>query len=136
MDEICIAGTARNVGGKAEEAFGRATGNTKLEAEGAVNRLGGATQDLYSQARDSASDMAETARAGTSSFEELAAQRHRATAVHRRRYRAGNWLAAGSDASSAVSWQVDAENVRYARVLFRTLLSCWMTARREGGEIR
>ena len=71
MDENRIAGTARNVGGKAEEAFGRATGNTKLEAEGAVNRLGGATQDLYSQARDSASDMAETARAGASSFENL-----------------------------------------------------------------
>jgi uncharacterized protein YjbJ (UPF0337 family) len=71
MDENRIAGTARNVGGKAEEAFGRATGNTKLEAEGAVNRLGGAAQDLYGQACDSASDMAETARAGTSSFENL-----------------------------------------------------------------
>ena len=71
MDENRIAGTARNVGGNAEEAFGRATGNTKLEAEGAVNRLSGAAQDLYGQARDSASDMAETARAGASSFENL-----------------------------------------------------------------
>ena len=55
----------------AEEAFGRATGNTRLEAEGAVNCLSGAAQDLYGQARDSASDMAETARAGASSFENL-----------------------------------------------------------------
>ena len=71
MDENRIAGTARNVGGKAEEALGRVTGNSKLEAEGAVNRLTGAAQDLYGQARDSASDMAETARAGASSFESL-----------------------------------------------------------------
>jgi uncharacterized protein YjbJ (UPF0337 family) len=41
MDENRIAGTARNVGGKAEEAFGRATGNAKIEAEGTVNRLTG-----------------------------------------------------------------------------------------------
>ena len=71
MDENRIAGTARNIGGKAEEAFGRATGNTKVEAEGTVNRLTGAAQDLYGQARDSASDMAETARSGASSFENL-----------------------------------------------------------------
>jgi uncharacterized protein YjbJ (UPF0337 family) len=71
MDENRIAGTARNVGGQAEEAFGRATGNAKIEAEGTVNRLTGAAQDLYGQARDSASDMAETARAGASSFENL-----------------------------------------------------------------
>jgi uncharacterized protein YjbJ (UPF0337 family) len=71
MDENRIAGTARNVGGKAEEAFGRATGNTKLEAEGAVNQLKGAAQDLYGQARDGAMDMADTARQAGSSFEGL-----------------------------------------------------------------
>ena len=71
MDENRIAGTARNIGGKAEEAFGRAAGSTKLEAEGAVNQLKGTAQDLYGQARDRASDMAETARQAGSSFEGL-----------------------------------------------------------------
>jgi uncharacterized protein YjbJ (UPF0337 family) len=71
MDENRVAGTARNIGGKAEEAFGRATGNTKLEAEGAVNQLKGTAQDLYGQARDRASDMAETALQAGSSFEDL-----------------------------------------------------------------
>ncbi|HEY1748933.1 MAG TPA: CsbD family protein [Xanthobacteraceae bacterium] len=71
MDENRIAGTARNVGGKAEEALGRVTGNTRTEAEGAVNRLTGAAQDLYGQARDSAADIADTARKTGSSFEVL-----------------------------------------------------------------
>jgi uncharacterized protein YjbJ (UPF0337 family) len=71
MDENRIAGTARNVGGKAEEAFGRTTGNAKVEAEGTVNQLRGAAQDLYGQARDGALDMADTARQAGSSFEGL-----------------------------------------------------------------
>jgi uncharacterized protein YjbJ (UPF0337 family) len=71
MDENRIAGTARNVGGNAEEAFGRVAGNTKVEAEGAVNQLKGAAQDLYGQARDGARDVADTARQAGSSFEGL-----------------------------------------------------------------
>ena len=71
MDENRIAGTARNVGGKAEEAFGRVAGNTKVEAEGAVDQLKGAAQDLYGQARDGARDVADTARQAGSSFEGL-----------------------------------------------------------------
>jgi uncharacterized protein YjbJ (UPF0337 family) len=71
MDENRVAGTARNLGGKAEEAFGRATGNTKLEAEGAVNQIKGTAQDLYGQARDRASDVADTALQAGSSFEAL-----------------------------------------------------------------
>ena len=71
MDENRIAGTARNIGGKAEETIGRAAGNTKLEAEGAVNQLKGTAQDLYGQARDRASDAADTALQVGSSFEAL-----------------------------------------------------------------
>jgi uncharacterized protein YjbJ (UPF0337 family) len=71
MDENRVAGTARNLGGKAEEAFGRATGNTKLEAEGAVNQINGTAQELYGQARDRASDVADTALQAGSSFEAL-----------------------------------------------------------------
>jgi uncharacterized protein YjbJ (UPF0337 family) len=69
MDENRIAGTARNLGGKAEEAFGQATGDASTQAEGAVNQVRGAAQDLYGRARDSASDVASAARDAGSSFE-------------------------------------------------------------------
>jgi uncharacterized protein YjbJ (UPF0337 family) len=38
MDENRIAGTAKNMGGKIEEGFGRVTGDTKTQAEGIANR--------------------------------------------------------------------------------------------------
>jgi uncharacterized protein YjbJ (UPF0337 family) len=44
MDENRISGTARNLGGKAEESFGRATGDTKTQAEGVANQIKGAAQ--------------------------------------------------------------------------------------------
>ncbi len=56
MDENRIAGTARNMGGKVEEGFGRMTGDTKSQVEGIANQAAGAAQDLYGQARDSAAD--------------------------------------------------------------------------------
>ncbi|MGA9010856.1 MAG: CsbD family protein [Xanthobacteraceae bacterium] len=56
MDENRIAGTAKNMGGKIEEGFGRVTGDTKTQAKGVANRAVGAAQDLYGQARNSASD--------------------------------------------------------------------------------
>jgi uncharacterized protein YjbJ (UPF0337 family) len=59
MDENRIAGTAKNMGGKIEEGFGRVTGDTKTQAEGIADRAAGAAQDLYGQARDSASDAAD-----------------------------------------------------------------------------
>jgi uncharacterized protein YjbJ (UPF0337 family) len=69
MDENRIAGTARNVGGKAQEAVGRVTGDTRTEAEGAVNQLKGTAQDLYGQARDRASEVTNSVRDTGSSFE-------------------------------------------------------------------
>ena len=73
MDENRVAGTARNMGGKAQETLGRTFGDTKTEAEGLVNQVKGAAQDLYGQARDSAADIAESARdtvtGSASSFE-------------------------------------------------------------------
>ena len=69
MDENRIAGTARDVGGKAQEAFGQATGQTQTEAEGMVNQFKGTAQDLYGQARDNAADVAGAAREAGSSFE-------------------------------------------------------------------
>jgi uncharacterized protein YjbJ (UPF0337 family) len=76
MDENRVAGTARNIGGKAQEGFGRAIGDAKTQAEGVVNQVKGAAQDLYGQARDSASQIADaasdtmaTARDSASTFE-------------------------------------------------------------------
>ncbi|MFZ1920623.1 MAG: CsbD family protein [Xanthobacteraceae bacterium] len=71
MDENRIAGTAKNIGGKAQETFGRVTGDASTQAEGIVNQVSGAAQDLYGQARDSAADAANTARDTASSFEKV-----------------------------------------------------------------
>jgi uncharacterized protein YjbJ (UPF0337 family) len=62
MDENRVEGTARNLGGKAQEGFGKVTGNARAQAEGVVNQAVGATQDLSGQAAD-------TVRETASSFE-------------------------------------------------------------------
>ncbi len=69
MDENRVAGTARNVGGKVEEGFGRVTGNAGMKTEGLVDQAAGAAQDLYGQARDSAADAAGAARDSAAAFE-------------------------------------------------------------------
>jgi uncharacterized protein YjbJ (UPF0337 family) len=56
MDENRVEGTVRNVGGKVQEGLGRATGDTKTQAEGIANRAVGAAQDFYGQAKDAATD--------------------------------------------------------------------------------
>ena len=58
MDENRVEGTARNVGGKVQEGFGRFTGNARAQAEGLANQAAGAAQDLYGQAADVARDRA------------------------------------------------------------------------------
>jgi uncharacterized protein YjbJ (UPF0337 family) len=76
MDENRVAGTARKIGGKAQEGFGSVAGDNKTEAEGIVNQVKGAAQELYGQTRESASqiadavtDSAASARQTVSSFE-------------------------------------------------------------------
>ncbi len=58
MDENRVEGTARNLGGKVQEGFGRVTGNTRTQAEGMANQATGAAQDLYGQAADTAREAA------------------------------------------------------------------------------
>ena len=60
MDDNRVAGTAKNIGGKVEEGFGRVTGDTKSQVEGLANQAAGAAQDLYGQAADTARDTALT----------------------------------------------------------------------------
>jgi len=57
-----LYGTAKNLGGKAQEGLGRVAGDTKTEAEGLINQAAGAAQDIYGQAKDAASDAAEVVR--------------------------------------------------------------------------
>jgi uncharacterized protein YjbJ (UPF0337 family) len=63
MDENRVEGTARNLGGKVQEGFGKVTGNARTQAEGLANQAVGAAQDLYGQAADTARETA------SSSFE-------------------------------------------------------------------
>ena len=73
MDENRIAGAAKNIGGKAQEGFGRVVGDAKTQAEGIANQARGTAQDLYGQAREGASRLADQAasagRRTASSFE-------------------------------------------------------------------
>jgi len=62
MDENRVEGTARNLGGKVQEGFDKATGNARTQAEGLANQAVGAAQDFYGQAAD-------TTRETASSFE-------------------------------------------------------------------
>jgi uncharacterized protein YjbJ (UPF0337 family) len=41
MNEDRVVGTARNLGGKAEEGLGRVRGDVKMQAEGVINQAAG-----------------------------------------------------------------------------------------------
>jgi uncharacterized protein YjbJ (UPF0337 family) len=69
MDENRIAGTAKNIGGKVQEGFGRVTGDAEMQAKGIGNQVRGSAQDLYGQARDGAADLADAARDSASTLE-------------------------------------------------------------------
>jgi uncharacterized protein YjbJ (UPF0337 family) len=58
MDENRAEGTARNLGGKVQEGFGKVTGNARTQAEGIVNQAAGTAQNLYGQAADTARETA------------------------------------------------------------------------------
>jgi uncharacterized protein YjbJ (UPF0337 family) len=70
MNEDRIIGTAKNLGGKAQEGFGRVTGETKSQVEGVINQAEGAAQDLYGQAKETASDAAQAVRQGAMDAED------------------------------------------------------------------
>jgi uncharacterized protein YjbJ (UPF0337 family) len=71
MNEDRIAGTTRNLGGKVQEGFGRATGDTKTQAEGLLNQATGTAQDLYGQAKDTAADAAQVMRRSAADAEDF-----------------------------------------------------------------
>ena len=60
MDENRLSGTARNLGGKAEEGVGRLTGDVKTQLQGKLDQAAGAAQDVYGQTADVARETAVT----------------------------------------------------------------------------
>jgi uncharacterized protein YjbJ (UPF0337 family) len=52
VDENRIEGTARNIGGKIQDAVGAVTGDKETQARGQMNRVAGSAQDAYGQAVD------------------------------------------------------------------------------------
>jgi uncharacterized protein YjbJ (UPF0337 family) len=74
MNEERVVGTARNLGGKAQEGFGRVIGDTKSQVEGVINQAAGTAQDLYGQAKESASDAAQAVRQGAMDAEDYIRQ--------------------------------------------------------------
>jgi uncharacterized protein YjbJ (UPF0337 family) len=64
MDENKFEGTARNLGGKVEGAFGNLTGDQKMQAEGAVDKVAGSAQKTYGQAADAVRSAADKVGAG------------------------------------------------------------------------
>ena len=56
MNEDRIAGTAKDIAGKAENAFGSATGDKESQASGRAREMAGKAQNLYGQAKDTVKD--------------------------------------------------------------------------------
>jgi uncharacterized protein YjbJ (UPF0337 family) len=70
MDKHHVSGAARSAAGKIEESIGSATGDTKSQVQGAMDRAQGAAENLYGQTKDAASDAAAGLRKTALSFED------------------------------------------------------------------
>jgi uncharacterized protein YjbJ (UPF0337 family) len=55
MEQNELSGIAKNLGGKAQEGVGRATGDANMQARGRMRQAEGSMQDLYGQAQEMAS---------------------------------------------------------------------------------
>jgi uncharacterized protein YjbJ (UPF0337 family) len=51
MNEDRVVGSATNLGGKAQEGLGRASGDVRTQAKGVINQAAGTAQDLYGRER-------------------------------------------------------------------------------------
>ena len=58
MDENRVEGIARTVGGKVESVAGNLTGDSKMQADGVVDKVAGKAQRVYGNAKDSVRDVA------------------------------------------------------------------------------
>ena len=74
MNEDRVIGSARNLGGQAQEGLGRMTGDTKSQVEGVINQAAGAAQNLYGQAKEGAADAAQAVRRSAMDAEDIVRQ--------------------------------------------------------------
>jgi uncharacterized protein YjbJ (UPF0337 family) len=70
MTDDRIVGSAKNLGGKVQEAYGDVAGDLSSQVKGKLRQAEGAAQDLYGQAKDAASDAADTLRQTASDAED------------------------------------------------------------------
>jgi uncharacterized protein YjbJ (UPF0337 family) len=56
MADERIEGRLRNIGGKAEEGFGKAVGDTATEVQGRFNQAAGAVEEAYGRTVDVAAE--------------------------------------------------------------------------------
>jgi uncharacterized protein YjbJ (UPF0337 family) len=62
MDQDRLSGMAKKTVGEAEEGFGRAVGDARMQGAGRARQVEGVVQDAYGQAKDSARSMEDTVR--------------------------------------------------------------------------
>src|ERR1700704_4013704 len=102
MDENRVTGTARNVGGKVQEAAGKFTGDTKLKAQGVVNQAAGDIEDLYGQAKECGSRCRRVRSTGSEGGGLPFSPDYRGKAVHNRRRCPGTGV--GDRPDRALAW--------------------------------
>ena len=66
MNEDRMTGSAKNLAGQAEAAYGRAAGDVRHELQGKARQAEGAVEELYGQVKDQAGRAAETVGEGIS----------------------------------------------------------------------
>ena len=59
MDENRFEGAARKIDGKVESGIGNLTGDTKMQAEGTMDKVAGTAQSAYGQAADTVRNTAD-----------------------------------------------------------------------------
>jgi uncharacterized protein YjbJ (UPF0337 family) len=71
MTDDRVAGTAKNFGGKMQEAYGNVAGDASHEIKGKVRQAEGTAQDLYGQAKDALSDATRIAQQGAADARDI-----------------------------------------------------------------
>ena len=61
IDGNRVSGTARELGGKVQGAIGDLTGDRETQARGRADEVGGSVENLYGQAKDAVTDVADQA---------------------------------------------------------------------------
>ena len=56
VDENRVEGSAKNIGGKIKEGFGKLTGDSKTEAEGKADQVEGKVQNTVGGVKDAVKD--------------------------------------------------------------------------------